>query len=1712
MRMEEGMYEYMLNGTIEAFDGEGFPIIQNEGSNIKCTGFPVGYNVVGFANIVEQNRIIWFLANPTTGDSEIGETQHFEDCRQNAKDGIIKGACDDCQSVNITEAMPLEKITQVGCCTYRTIRNQQCFNFDRRYPVNSVAYRILSCSLEIFFTDNNNGRRWLEFEYTDDDPSQSLTIKKDFLQITGFNTPPCEDPIYSTDIDCNKMEVQPNAGTPCIDFVDLVPGGSNKAGAYQFFVAYADVSGTKRTSYVSGTNPIDVSTRRLTFETDYTTDRAIALDINGLDLYGPFEYYNLAVAKTINGFTAFYLVGTFPITQHRVTYTGNDASEIKLEAGDIFQRVPYYKNASAVTSSNNILYWANPTEFPKLNLQRVANGINLQWQTIAIPEAVYINPRNINKYRSLMRDEVYPFGIVFIMDNMEETNAYHIPGRAAISSDLEIINNADVLSGNTCASGVANKRWQVYNTGTLEGGNLEIYKECEETCYQFGNFAYWESSERYPNIPEIWGELCGQQIRHPKTPDSFITHIHNREDVSISPSGGTYFENNLVFPLGVKVDHDSVRAAIAAAVTDGLFTQADANRIVGYRIVRGNRFGNKSIVAKGLFFDMNQYVRHNGDSAIDLHPIYFANYPYNDLRANPFITDQFKNYDTHNNPEGDDLAFTKTKRFTFHSPDTHFSEPTAGTELKLETSEYGESEGFYSLARQQAKQKLLSNSSYFLAMTGGIVAAMLRTEEKVCVEYTIKSDTIISQKNTTTKQDSYTVDSNWDVSGSSPYGNVSGTLDLGTGEISTMEASGSYSGTGDGSSDVPDVNSTITHGVITEHHHNHADGDSDNNLVASDYTWDVVSGAAGTAKQNDGTTAINNDKFEKIVAKTCRGTHNQYYNGLFAEQKPLLTAFQSIVNVLTQATDFLRIVLQETNIILDLIKSLSPYRDWSVQYNSVGKYNTYSAVPNNAGQKRRVISTYSYLKSENTIVNEPVNNLGQSTSIRINNWNRESSLYLKYEGTDLQDPDVVSGVEDQSRIKMDDSKVSCSLDKRAYSNICSYYGSMKNYVPDQYGTIYNIDYLPTDSCVFPMDASNSDCRGVYGGDTFINRFALKVKVPYWLATTFKLPTGTDWNYTLYPNLAFPRNYFDNTLTLGSELDNITDILNPVNFLTQLPTYLGRPKSIRDCDTNKFFYQNGYIYLYHYGIPYFLCESDVNVDLRTAQNTKEKDFYPHQGDLETWLQEETVPISEDNTYFYNSDYSKQNKETFIGIDGPKFEPSRDCRVEHPNRIIYATDANWLVYKANDFFDYPLSNGAITSIEGIENDTVLVRTINSTSVFKSVLRIPVDGQTVQTGNGGVFSNPPQEFAKTTLGYIGSQHKAILHTEYGHITVDAKRGQVFNISPGGNGAEDIGKDGMKNWFKENLPFKLLREFPKLTQADIDNNFNGLGIALSFDKRFNRFFLTKLDYKRKLKDIQYDPINKEFFRTVNAQRVVVSLQDKRYFTDCSWTAGYNFFTKSWVSFYSFKPNYYIDMIDFFSSGNDSGFWLHNLTNHSTQVFYGKLNPFVIEPLIKFQAPLSQLSSVEFDTEVRRYQNDYDYTLRKSIPGFNKTVVSNDIYSSGLLNLSKVDKNDLSLAGVYPIRNFDNWDTEIAIANYKWRFNQIYDLVRDNSEIPLWLYDGNNADKTLNPLAFNYKKDDFSLARMKGQWFKMRLINDKWSNYKILFKFGLDNKTILHK
>ena len=68
--------------------------------------------------------------------------------------------------------------------------------------------------------------------------------------------------------------------------------------------------------------------------------------------------------------------------------------------------------------------------------------------------------------------------------------------------------------------------------------------------------------------------------------------------------------------------------------------------------------------------------------------------------------------------------------------------------------------------------------------------------------------------------------------------------------------------------------------------------------------------------------------------------------------------------------------------------------------------------------------------------------------------------------------------------------------------------------------------------------------------------------------------------------------------------------------------------------------------------------------------------------------------------------------------------------------------------------------------------------------------------------------------------------------------------------------------------------------------------------------------------------------------------------------------------------------------------------------------------------------------------------------------------------------------------------------------FNYFYNRVRkEDAHLPIWNWDENEINKTLNDkmISFTSKK---VLERMRGDWFAVRLIQDKDTQFKHYFKW----------
>jgi len=445
----------------------------------------------------------------------------------------------------------------------------------------------------------------------------------------------------------------------------------------------------------------------------------------------------------------------------------------------------------------------------------------------------------------------------------------------------------------------------------------------------------------------------------------------------------------------------------------------------------------------------------------------------------------------------------------------------------------------------------------------------------------------------------------------------------------------------------------------------------------------------------------------------------------------------------------------------------------------------------------------------------------------------------------------------------------CNIpEKEQDIKVVSYYASLKNLFPGQWGQIYSYETIDT-GYQRMFNSTNASSDVAFGGDTFINKFAYKTKLPFFLDNRVNGLDDSDIFYDEIGNVGYPKfwhsarsilnTYHDMINIISIKAHNFDCYNDPANIPPQVDPIAGTLRTFYD----------GFFYLFAYGIPSFYCESNYNIDLRQAFNDREGNFWPHvsTGIPDDWLQEQFTSIKYDNSYYYNVTFSRQNTENYFS-HLPADWTSQLCFTHYPFRVVYSDPQinnadvrvnNWLRYSPLSLYDFPQNYGNLISLDGIQNRAVLARFENKTLMYNNLLTIDTSNpQAAFLGAPALFSTTPIDFAETDLGYVGSQNKFLLKIPQGQVTIDAKRGQVFLIE--GIKVNEIGGfgSGVNRFMTDHLSFEIQRYFPKV---DTDNNFNGIGLHGVYDSKFERVIITKLDYIPIDKDVKYDPITKEFY-----------------------------------------------------------------------------------------------------------------------------------------------------------------------------------------------------------------------------------------------------------
>ena len=251
---------------------------------------------------------------------------------------------------------------------------------------------------------------------------------------------------------------------------------------------------------------------------------------------------------------------------------------------------------------------------------------------------------------------------------------------------------------------------------------------------------------------------------------------------------------------------------------------------------------------------------------------------------------------------------------------------------------------------------------------------------------------------------------------------------------------------------------------------------------------------------------------------------------------------------------------------------------------------------------------------------------------------------------------------------------------------------------------------------------------------------------------------------------------------------------------------------------------------------------------------------------------------------------------------------------------------------------------------------------------------------------------------------------------------------------------------------------------------------------------------------------------KVYNYDRIEIS--DGNFFSEVSWTLAFSPILGAWVSFYDFKPNYYVSHNEYFQSGVNNtgskfGLWSHGLTNKSFGVFYGDKYSFDVEYMVKNEYATKRLDSVSLFTEAKRYHNEYDWSFNPDLT-FNKSLIHNNVACSGYLNLIP-QRNNFFNNKNYPKTNADGTQ-DILISNkdnFQWNYNYFYNRVQNNnSNIPFINYDKNQIEKSINSNIVGFKGKRV-LDRISGDYFKNLLKYDTDSRFSLGLKFTLNEVDI---
>jgi hypothetical protein len=1177
-------------------------------------------------------------------------------------------------------------------------------------------------------------------------------------------------------------------------------------------------------------------------------------------------------------------------------------------------------------------------------------------------------------------------------------------------------------------------------------------------------------------------DLCGEKIRHHRFPDNYINFTNGASNHFVTNS--PYYNNNgAIRVLGLVFENIKPPVDNDGNVISG---------IIGYEILRGTRQGNRTVLFKGIINNMRVYtIEGNSTNRLGL----YANYPYNDLRADPFLSNTKTRFDPcflgliNGGESGNDPhVLYRQDVFSFHSADTSFNDPfLSGKELKVYSLLSGGATGSFQYSQKHPEHKIISNTALIASFLVGLVLNARKLNGDKKISYT--SPGFQGMNNGWTFTGPAGVGAGGNLT---PFNTLAYILAVSAGTASNLATAGA---------------NVVYNTGLTNLGLNLVGAGSSASLIAA------LQAAAAPAY----TLGLPMMSVQPITVELTEG-QNSAFGAVSA-----LPGFGTL--------QFFYNLTEDAAAVLDLIRAFLSYRQYALKYNSHCFYNQ-SSPPPGAGARRRSIIDQQYI---GPVISD------FTPSFSINNLYRSKFVALQV-NQNIPDPSIVDNTRQiASQVpsladtdNLFNTPVLKEPTGKAFTTTSScYYVGYKQRLRNQYGQINDVKQVPVSICFTDTRRSATITpqpkKVFFNGDVYIGRLTEKNTFFFFYEWLFDQPDGFEYNYLERRMISYPR-FWVNTREyevqdfVGGLFGLIASLnINSASLTGILPSGLYNMDGA-NCNFSGIFGQLNfavkyqYFYLFSSGVRDFYVESEINVGLRDYGDLDTQKHYPIIGLQDLF---NTEIIRSGNYFKYDQSFSISknfvNYTSWGNCQDRNYDPivSEECYVYDPNQLIYSLPANqesnrdnWLYYLANNYQKYLSRPTCIKTFD--RNGAIVFFENMSPAVYRGVDQLQTTSGTALTiGDGSLFGGPVQNLVASDRPYeYGScqDRLSVITTPMGTFWMSQNQGKIFSLQ---SGIEELSLKNLKWWFAQYLPYFLTEDFPDFELKE--NPYIGIGCQSTYDNENQILYFSKKDYQLR-KDLPasttIEYVEKNIFNIlINGQVVgTTTLQDPLYFSDASWTISYDPKLGAFVGYHDWHPDLLLPGKNtFMSVKNDNvnpsfknSIWIHNERCDLYCNYYGIDYPFEVEWNVHTGPTVNSLRSIEYIMEVYKYaDNCYD---RFHILDFNfdEAVVYNTEQCSGLLKLNLTPKNNAAQILQYPQITPTNIQILYSKEEQKYRFNQFWDVTDSRGEFPInspyppttmvgtfaqrviWNTQPNGYVRILNPNNLNYNKNQLQRKKFR--------------------------------